>query len=272
MIDLHTHSKYSRHAVGEIDDLVIFAIRRGVKILAITDHAPFPYDTCNRLQECELADYCLTIEYARIKYAKEITILCGLEVDYSPTELNYVKELFKKVSVDYIIGSVHTIFIDNEKINIWDIEKLNNPMFIEKYFTSMAQLISSQLFDAVAHPDAILRGGISPELFKQHIMQLAPLMIKYGVAYEVNTSCMRKEKYDSGMRKKVEGDGKYLGALALPYLAHQGVKLSIGSDAHCPSDVGVDTDALLGDLLKLKGNVVYFARRQAIPITSKIHL
>lgn len=41
MIDSHTHSKYSKHAVGEIEEVVISAIKNNVKILTITDHAPF---------------------------------------------------------------------------------------------------------------------------------------------------------------------------------------------------------------------------------------
>ncbi|EOE7419015.1 PHP domain-containing protein, partial [Pseudomonas aeruginosa] len=49
MIDSHSHTSYSKHATGTVDELVRASIAAGVTILTITDHAPFPVDTDNRL-------------------------------------------------------------------------------------------------------------------------------------------------------------------------------------------------------------------------------
>ncbi|MEN1753624.1 PHP domain-containing protein, partial [Pseudomonas aeruginosa] len=48
MIDSHSHTSYSKHATGTVDELVRASIAAGVTILTITDHAPFPVDTDNR--------------------------------------------------------------------------------------------------------------------------------------------------------------------------------------------------------------------------------
>ena len=36
----HTHTRWCRHADGEIEDYIREALRRGLKALAITDHVP----------------------------------------------------------------------------------------------------------------------------------------------------------------------------------------------------------------------------------------
>lgn len=54
MIDSHSHTLYSKHATGSVDELVRSSIAAGISILTITDHAPFPVDADNRLLESEL--------------------------------------------------------------------------------------------------------------------------------------------------------------------------------------------------------------------------
>lgn len=264
MLDLHTHSKYSRHAVGELEDLVFSAIRHGVKVLAITDHAPFPIDMGNRLQPSELTEYFCTIMELRKKYADKLLILCGLEVDFTLQELDYVKKLIESVTVDYIIGAVHTVSVFDEQVNIWDIDKINHPEFIEKYFFMLEQLICSQLFDAVAHPDAILRGGISEEIYKKQITELLPAIIHSDLAYEVNTSGIRKERYDSRKKKIIAPCDDYAGMFMIPHLIQAGVKFTLGSDAHKPQDISSGICALKNNILVLGGNIVYYVNRKPV--------
>jgi len=54
MIDSHSHTFYSKHAIGTVDELVRASIAAGVTVLTITDHAPFPVDMDNRLLASEL--------------------------------------------------------------------------------------------------------------------------------------------------------------------------------------------------------------------------
>ena len=75
MIDSHTHSKYSKHAIGSIEEIVLSAIKNDIQFLTITDHAPFPIDIDNRLLNDELKYYFDDINYVQSKYSKDITIL-----------------------------------------------------------------------------------------------------------------------------------------------------------------------------------------------------
>ncbi len=76
MIDSHSHTSYSKHAIGTVDELVRASIAAGVTVLTITDHAPFPVDTDNRLLASELDRYFADIERAREIFQGQITILC----------------------------------------------------------------------------------------------------------------------------------------------------------------------------------------------------
>ena len=89
MIDSHCHTYYSKHATGTVDELVRASITTGVTVLTITDHAPFPVDSGNRLLESELEQYVADIDSARQTYLGQITILCGLELDYMPDTDNF---------------------------------------------------------------------------------------------------------------------------------------------------------------------------------------
>ena len=103
MIDSHSHTFYSKHAVGTVDELVRASIAAGVKILTITDHAPFPVDSNNRLLEAELECYFADIERARQEHQGKIKILRGLEFDYMPGADAYNREMLARYELDFAI-------------------------------------------------------------------------------------------------------------------------------------------------------------------------
>lgn len=269
-IDMHTHSKYSRHATGNINDLVLSAIQKGITVLAITDHAPFPIDQDNRIHPDELLEYFYNIKELEKKYSESLLILCGLEIDFMQSYLDYISNLIESISkyVDYIIGAIHTIYITDKQINIWDIEKTSNALFVKKYFALMADLINSDLFDTIAHPDSILRGGISINQYKKEIIDLIPLLTQKNITYEINTSCFRKPIYDPLKKEIVAPHNYYNGMSVLHHLIQAGVRFTIGSDAHQPCDVGSHIVELQNYVTNLNGTFVYYKERIPVPILS----
>ncbi len=111
MIDSHTHSKYSKHAIGTVEEVGLTAIERGVKVLTLTEHAPFPVDSYNRLLISELQQYGEEIRLTADKYKDWIKVLHGLEADYSPEHADYVSDLLSGLELDFVIGSVYTLFL-----------------------------------------------------------------------------------------------------------------------------------------------------------------
>ena len=149
MLDNHIHTKYSKHAIGSIEEIVITAIQNNIKVLTITDHAPFYVDRKNRLLDSELPDYFAEINQVKATYASEIKILTGLEVDFLPNNVNYLEKMLENLELDYVIGAIHYVYLHNEKVNVWDIDKLNNKRFISEYFSYLYELIQSHLFDSI---------------------------------------------------------------------------------------------------------------------------
>jgi len=236
LIDSHTHSKYSKHGIGEIEEIIISAIKQNIKILTITDHAPFPIDQNNRLSIDELKYYFEDINFVKSKYSKDIKILKGLEADFKPKYESYIRNLIKNMELDFLIGSVHSIFIKNKPMNIWDIANIHNPEFINKYFLYLEGLINSELFNSIGHPDAILRGGINEDIFYEKFLPLIDNMKKSKISYELNTSGLRKSSFNIHKNIK-ENRWNFPSKSIIPELVNNNISFTIGSDSHKPDDI-----------------------------------
>lgn len=266
MIDSHTHTSYSKHADGSIDDLVRVAILNGVKILTITDHAPFFIDKANRLLESEVEVYLQDIDRAKAKYAGSIKILKGLEVDYMPSAYNYLAQLLEKFDLDFVIGSIHYIPIHHGYIKLWDLPRINDAEVLTNYFRILEQLLTCELFDAVGHADALLR-SVSDHIFCKHLAPLVPLFVQHNIAYELNTSGSRKTTFDKVSGQEVHGASSYPSTLVLPQLITEGVPFTIGSDSHTPLDVGSGIQELICKLAPIGVSALsYFESRHRIDV------
>jgi len=262
MIDSHIHSEYSKHATGSIENIVITAIKNNIKTLTITDHAPFPIDINNRLLEEELKCYFDDIEHVKDKYSKDITILKGLEVDFLPTHIDYIKNLLQTIEVDFLIGSIHSVYLDDKKVNVWEIHKLNNHRLIEQYFVYLKELIESELFDTIGHPDSILRGGINEGLYCSKFNLLVPLMKAKNISYELNASGLRKSTYDIQSKTKKEGIWNYPSKLVISILNDSNISFTVGSDAHSPRDIYSGVETILQTAKKCGvENICYYQNR-----------
>ncbi|ELI5391811.1 TPA: histidinol-phosphatase [Vibrio parahaemolyticus] len=265
MLDLHTHSQYSKHATGKVEEVVKSAIAEGIQILCLTDHAPYLVDSNNRILESELNDYIKEVRFISSKYSDKIKVLVGLEVDYHPEHEDYITQLLESVEVDYVIGAIHYVYVDGEKINVWDIENLSSDDFIDNYFFYLRKMVVSGFFDSIAHPDTIMRGGISPREFYERFLPLAQTMKSRGVSYEINCSSPAKSNYDPKTNARTKGPAVYPNYELVATLIEQGLSFTIGSDAHKPSDVGYGIRQNLELSMKAGMNsVTYYEARKPI--------
>lgn len=238
MLDLHTHSQYSKHARGEVEEVVKSAIAKGIQILCLTDHAPYLVDSDNRILESELDEYIEEVRFISSKYSEKIKVLVGLEVDYHPEHENYIAKLLESVEVDYVIGSIHYVYVDGERVNVWDIEYLSSEDFIDSYFFYLRKMIVSGFFDSIAHPDTIMRGGISSREFYERFLPLVKEMKEHNVSYEINCSSCTKSNYNPKTKCKTIGEAVYPNYDLVAVLIDQGLSFTVGSDAHKPSNIG----------------------------------
>lgn len=267
MIDSHSHTFYSKHAIGSVDELARASIAAGVTVLTITDHAPFAVDTDNRLLASELDRYFADIERARVFYQGQITILCGLELDYMPGTTVFNRELLTRYPMDFVIGSIHYVEVPGEAmVKVWELPRLAGRAFLDRYFANLEGLLDSGLFDAVGHADTLLRGVPEDILLRRFEPLLAPLA-RSGIAFELNASGLRKSSLDPTTGREVQGVWSYPSRKLVAQLMAHKVPFTVGSDAHAPGDAGAGIAELLETLrpLGLK-SISYYEKRRRIDV------
>lgn len=221
----------------------------------------------NRLLASELDRYFADIERAREIYQGQITILCGLELDYMPGTDAFNRELLARYPMDFVIGSIHYVEVPDEAmVKVWELPRLAEQVFLDRYFANLEGLLDSGLFDAVGHADTLLR-GVPEDIFLRRFEPLLEPLARSGIAFELNASGLRKSSLDPATGREVQGRWSYPSReLVAQLIAHE-VPFTVGSDAHDPSDAGAGIAELLETLrpLGLK-SISYYEKRRRIDV------
>jgi len=227
IIDMHNHTTRCNHAEGTIDRYIQRAIEQGIDIYGFTEHAPMDFDEHYRLRFDEMVEYEADILQARERYALDIDIRVGYEVDWLP---NYIDDRVLHSKVDYLIGSVH--FLDK-----WGFD---NPEFIggyehrdidtiyKDYFLAIEDMAKSEYFDIVGHFDLIKVFRFLP---KSDIRILASDALK-----AIKKSGMVIEINGAGLRKPIKE--LYPSTQLLEEIYSLDIPICFGSDAHSVEQVG----------------------------------
>lgn len=260
MIDYHTHTALCKHAVGGMEEYIESAIEKGLLEIGVSCHNPMPegYDLEHRMTAREFDEiYTPGVKKLQEKYAGDITVKFGVEVDFYPGTESYVSDFIARHEFDYVIGSVHYL-------GAWPASPLIPvPMFervavyerYAEYFERVQQLAEAGLCDIIAHFDLVKKNGIRPDTDTNGIdksMQHALRSIKENnLCIEINTS---------GLRKKVAE--VYPAENILRRASEYGIPLTTGSDAHKPQDVAADFDLAYAMIEKYgNGKISLFTSR-----------
>ena len=233
--DYHIHTPLCRHAKGEPLEYAARALAVGLREIGFSDHSPMRAEFDNwRMRFDQLAEYVEKVRRAQRDFPN-LVIRLGLEVDYLPGGEDWVRELARMVPWDYFIGSVHYVsdsfaVDDPKELSKW---KERDPFEIwEMYFDRLTMAAESRLFDIIGHPDLPKKFNIYPTkdcgpMFERFL----DCASKTGVALDVNTAGLRKDCAEI-----------YPNPRFLQLAAARRVPISFGSDAHDPSEVGMDFD------------------------------
>ena len=114
----HTHTTRCLHAVGTDEAYVKSALKGGYQVLGFSDHTPWKYHTNYvadmRMLPDQLPDYVESLRTLREKDRGQIDIKIGLECEYFPEYMHWLKEQVKKYELDYVIFGNH-FYHTNEK-------------------------------------------------------------------------------------------------------------------------------------------------------------
>ncbi len=237
--DYHIHTGLCGHARGNVDELVESALEKGFEQVGIADHMPMLYAEYTHLSMTpeQLPGYVEEVRQAKERYAGRIKVLLGIEADYhGPTQAERVA-LLDKYPFDYIIGSVHVLgdWIFDSPLDVDRYDEVDLDDFYLEYLREVRDMVASGVYDIVGHPDLPKKFDKRPTIdLAPHYREILLVMKERGTCYEVNTA---------GLRWPV-GE-MYPEPSFVRLAAELGVPVTLGSDAHCPEDVGRDFDKAL---------------------------
>lgn len=233
--DIHVHTSYSSDCEAPMEGVVKRAIELGLKTLCFTEHMDRDYPRAPQLTEDDPPEFVLDTpayrsgyEEMREKYGKSINLLFGVELGLQPQVVDWNNSYVNQFSFDYIIGSIHTVDCMDPYYPYYFEGKTEYEAY-SRYFEFMLQnleLFSD--FDSLGHLDYIVRYGpnknrdYSYRQYAQFIDSILELIVKKGIALEVNTA---------GYRKGL-GTPNPVKDIILRYIELGGKLITIGSDAH----------------------------------------
>ncbi|MFQ3578452.1 MAG: histidinol-phosphatase [Verrucomicrobiia bacterium] len=234
LADYHIHTPLCRHATGSPVEYARQAEAVGLAEIGFSDHNPMPQSFDDwRMDLEQLPVYFEAVQEARA--AVSIPVRLGLECDYLPENVEWIRQLAGMAPWDYLIGAVHYIRpgwdVDNpSKLDEWDKQPVDEVWML--YWAALERCIRSGLFDVIAHADLVKKFRHQPSIDVREFYSGALLAAReHDVLFEINTAGLRKD-----CRELYPTDA------FLSMAQQSGIGIVINSDAHEPLDVGRDFD------------------------------
>jgi len=232
--DYHMHTPLCRHAKGEPVEYAARAVEVGVPEIGFSDHSPVEHDDQDdwRMLAGELDEYVSKVRSAQDMFP-ELNIKLGLEVDFIPGHEPWIEDMAGRHDWDYFIGSVHYISgkwdFDNPKyVTEWDNRGADNVW--TEYLERLTAAAASGLFQIIGHPDLPKKFGHRPTRdFSDDIESFLNMCKSSDTCIELNTAGLRKDCAEI-----------YPARDFLKKSHEAGVKITFGSDAHAPHEVGMN--------------------------------
>ena len=240
LTDTHTHTWFSGHGVGTVEEVVQAACDLGLTTIALTEHLPLPTaidtDGTFAMTDDQVELYRAEIEVSRARHP-EIEVICGIEVDWRSGALPYILEKLKRFGpFEVVLGSVHMFTYDES-----DFWAFDHPAYIDgwrergeenvwwEYFELWCDAVLSEVpFTIMTHPDLPKKLGFKPTFDAREMYQaMAMVAASKDVLVEVNTSGLFREAAEL-----------YPAPALLKAFCDAGVGCTVASDAHAPQQVG----------------------------------
>ena len=258
------HSHFCRHARGSIAEYARAAIAQGIEEICVTPHIPLPgfrpgfFNDRVRMDLDEFDAYRQELEEARSRFPR-LAILSGIEADYIEGQEKYLEGFLSRNSFDLVLLSVHFVREWGETDWVFDFSGNGKPLerVYGEYVRAIRRGADTGLFDCIAHLDLIKQPGF-PVLAtnRRDVEDVLEACLDRGMSVEINLSGTRREIGET-----------YPGDDIVRLAIEAGLPMTVGSDAHAPSHVGLgfaDIERRFGE--PLSSRLVRYRGRKRIPI------
>lgn len=256
LTNYHSHTLYCDGRAG-MDDFIRFALDAGFTSYGFSSHAPLPFSTHWTMEWDRMDDYLSEFGRMKKKYASDIELAVGLEIDYLNEDSNPSVARFQELPLDYRIGSVHLLYDPQGEVVDIDVSaelfrEIVDRHFggdldrvIHLYYDRLLRMVELGGFDILGHADkmhynaAAYRPGLLDEpwygdLMRDYFTEVA----RKGYIVEINTKAFQtlgtfypNERY-------------------FPLLKELGVQVQVNSDSHFPERINFGRAEALATLKK----------------------
>lgn len=201
LCNYHTHTTYC-DGKNTAEEMVRAAIGKGFTRLGFSGHSYMDYNLEYPMSREDTHRYCAEVRDLQKKYAEQIEIYLGLELDYFGETA--------REPLDFVIGSVHGVAqggtvmeVDSSREEqIRGVQELfggDYYAFCRDYFSQMAGLRRKTNCDVVGHFDVVTKFNEKGDLFdtenpryRKPAMEAAEALCRQGGVFEINTGAMWK--------------------------------------------------------------------------------
>ena len=258
LTNYHSHCSFC-DGRAPLEEFVKEAIRQGFYSYGVSSHAPLPFPTQWTMEWGQMEAYLDEFKNLRSKYADEIELYVGLEIDYLNEESNPSVARFTELPLDYRIGSVHLLYdaagevvdidcspaVFKERVD----RHFNGDVLrvIRMYFDRLFRMVELGGFDILGHADKMhynascYHPGLLDEPWYEALMKdYFSLVASRGYLVEINTKA-----YDSL-------GTFYPNSRYWELMKEYQIKVLVNSDAHYPERINAGRMEALR-LLQAKG-------------------
>jgi histidinol-phosphatase (PHP family) len=244
-VDGHVHTRLCHHASGEMEEYVLAAINKGLRKLIFLEHLEIGIDYFEStwLTEKDFNFYHEEGKRLQDKYKGSLEIGLGVEVGYNPKSIEETLHrlnlhTWDRIGISYHFmdtDSEHLNLVSSKQVNINALDKIGVDKVVSRYYKELLDAVEKLPGQVLCHIDAVMRHHPNVVITPEHntlIDDLLDSVARNNMSLEVNTS---------GYRIK---DEPYPSLEILKKAVKKNIPLVVGSDAHCPEDVGRYFDRL----------------------------
>ncbi|MBQ8523361.1 MAG: histidinol-phosphatase HisJ family protein [Clostridia bacterium] len=194
--NLHTHTTFSDGS-RSVEDNIRAAVEAGFVSLGISDHTYAEGEDCG-IRSSEQKEYTDALRRIKEEYKDKFQLFCGIELAE-----NFVCD---RTLYDYIIASIHYIFVDGKPYSIDyspDVQKqtINEAfggeehLYAKAYFDAVADHVEQTKPDIVGHFDLLTKFETIDEndpRYREAALNALHRCMKVCSRFEVNTGAMAR--------------------------------------------------------------------------------
>ncbi len=258
--DLHCHTRYSQDSDAEPTEIIENAISSSVDVLALTDHLDLDFPDYGMVIEIDLKKRKNEILELKERYRKKIKLIYGIELGQPYSYPNEAMKAIEEGGFEFVLGAVHNLksmpdfyyFAFDKMLREGANAQGMLGNLYTRYLDDVNKLTALPYIDSVAHctyPYRYMRAaGVDFDMrpYFPKYEEIFKNIVKNGKYLEINTSNIRR-----GFDFTMPNDD-----LLQLYRDCGGRFVTIGSDAHRPSEVGADIELGIEKAKKLGFEVI----------------